>query len=399
MSGAGLHFIGAEEEALVLEVLRSRHLSRYTPFGSTAPTKTALFEAEFARRIGSGHCLGLNSCTSALIVGLRGLGIGPGDEVIVPGYTFVATIASVIHVGATPVLAEIDESLTIDPEDVRRKITPRTRAVIAVHMLGTPADLPTLRAIADEHGIALVEDVAQACGGAHSGRALGSWGSFGAFSFNVYKVLTCGDGGALVTDDPALHSRAFSLHDHGFRRSAAGGADDDDAVFGFNLRMHELAGAVALAQTRKLDAVLDRLRSQKRRLLAAVGDVEGLERRPIHDRDGECATTLVYRARSADLAGKIARSLGTRRLAESVKHNYSSMGQLLRLSGDGSNRRYGPGALPRTDDLLSRSIGIGVGVRDAFLGFAFGIEVDTSPEELERTAAHFRRVVAAGARQ
>lgn len=384
MAGVGLHFFGQEEEDAVLEVLRTRQVSRYRLPGDPTPSMTARFEAELARWSGASHCLGVNSGTSALLAGLLALGIGPGDEVIVPGYTFVATIASVVYAGATPVLAEVDESLTLDPADVATRVTERTRAIIAVHMLGAPCDMTALGDLARERGLALIEDVAQACGGRFRGRALGAWGQFGAFSLNVFKVITAGDGGALVTGDRALFERAFSIHDHGFRRFE-GGALDGDGVFGLNLRMHELTGAVALAQIRKLDRILAHLRRRKRLLVDALGAIPGLTPRSLHDTDGECCTTLVYLALDRDRAGRLAAALGTRTLAGSVKHNYASMGQLLRRAA------YRAGMLPRTDDLLARSVGLGIGVRDEFLGL--GLAVDPGAEEaaIVDLAERFRR--------
>jgi dTDP-4-amino-4,6-dideoxygalactose transaminase len=405
MAGAGLFFFGAEEEASVLEVLRSRQLSRYRAPGDPEPSMTARFESELAGWLGVENCLGLNSGTSALLTGLLALGIGPGDEVIVPGYTFVATIASVVYTGATPVLAEIDGSLTLDPADVERRITPRTRAIIAVHMLGAPCDLAALGSIARAHGLALVEDVAQACGGRYRGRALGSWGRFGAFSLNVFKVITAGDGGALATNDRGLFERAFSIHDHGFRRFE-GGAVDGNGVFGLNLRMHEMTGAVALAQVRKLDRILAHLRRRKALLVSAIGQVPGLERRAVHDADGECSTTAVYLADRPARARRMADYLGTRTLAESVKHNYASMGQLLGRAlpnarcpfacpGLSAAPDYRPGMLPRTDDLLARSIGVGVGVQDSFLGFGLAVDMDADDVVIEAAGERFRRAAEA----
>jgi len=383
MAGAGLHFFGQEEEDAVLEVLRTRQLSRYRAPGDPIPSMTARFEAELARWSGTAHCLGVNSGTSALLAGLLALGIGPGDEVIVPGYTFVATIASVVYAGATPVLAEVDESLTLDPADVAARITSRTRAVIAVHMLGAPCDMASLDDLARQHGLALIEDVAQACGGRYRGRALGGWGRFGAFSLNVFKVITAGDGGAMITDDRALFERAFSIHDHGFRRFE-GGALDGDGVFGLNLRMHELTGAVALAQVRKLDQILAHLRRRKRLLVEALGSIPRLRARTLHDADGECCTTHVYLALDRDRARRLAKGLGTRTLAESVKHNYASMGQLLRRA------EYHAGMLPRTDDLLGRSVGLGIGVRDDFLGFGLAVDLAADDAAIAELAGRFR---------
>lgn len=385
MSGAGWHFIGEEEEALVLDAIRSRSLNRYHG-SNVSPSKTEQFEIGLASRIGVKCCLATNSCTSALILGMTALGIGPGDEVLVPGYTFIATIASILHVGATPVLVEINDTLTMDPNDAVRRITSKTKAILVVHMLGTPADMSAFGALAKRYGLLLIEDVAQACGASYGGRHLGGFGCFGAFSFNAFKVITAGDGGALTTNDPKLADKAFSLHDHGFKRSE-GGAVDDNVVFGYNLRMNELAAAVVLAQLRKLDKILAHVRKQKAHFIASTGSLPGFRRRRLNDAAGECGTTLVYIADCPNRAKALAKALSSRTLAGSVKHDYRSMRQLNALAPG----LYAPGKLPRTDDILDRSIGVGIGVRDDYLGFRFGIDLMDPPERIESVAARFKK--------
>ncbi|MDR7454411.1 MAG: aminotransferase class I/II-fold pyridoxal phosphate-dependent enzyme, partial [Armatimonadota bacterium] len=177
MAGPGIELVGREEIAEVLEVLESRHLARYGPEDDPAfGAKTYRLEQEVARLSGVRHAVAVNSGTSALYVALAALGIGSGDEVIVPGFTYVASISAVVYGGALPVLAEIDETFNLDPADVEARITPRTRAIIAVHMLGNPARLDALRAIADRHRLALIEDCAQAFGASFHGRPVGSIG-------------------------------------------------------------------------------------------------------------------------------------------------------------------------------------------------------------------------------
>ena len=217
----------------------------------------------FRHSVGVRHALALNSGTSGLFLAASALGIGPGDEVIVPGFTYVATLSSVIYARARPVLAEIDETFNLDPADVETRITPRTRAIIAVHMLGNAARVEELRAMADRHGVALIEDTAQAFGASYQGRWLGGFGDAGVYSFNEFKTITCGDGGMLVTDDDDLYARAFAMHDQGhspFRKGIEVGARP---MLGLNLRMTELEGAVLLAQHRKIDQILSHLRANR----------------------------------------------------------------------------------------------------------------------------------------
>src|ERR1051325_8760136 len=179
MWSPGWHLIGDEELEEVTAVLRLRELSRYRfndPTGDAPPSRVYQFERACEALMRVKHCLAVNSCTSALLAGLSALGVGPGDEVIVPGYTFIASIAAIAYARAIPVLAEIDDSLTLDPSDVERRITSRTKAILAVHMLGAPCDMDALIHIADRHGLLIIEDVAQACGGSYRGRPLGSLG-------------------------------------------------------------------------------------------------------------------------------------------------------------------------------------------------------------------------------
>jgi dTDP-4-amino-4,6-dideoxygalactose transaminase len=403
MAGPGLEMLGSEEIAEVIEALQSRELNRYRfDDGDAAPSKVFLFERALEKLTGAHHCLGMNSCTSALLVGMWAAGIGAGVEVIVPGYTFVASIAAVAYAGATPVLAEIDESLNVDPDDVRRKITPRTRAVMAVHMMGSPCDMNELMTITEEHGLLLIEDCAQAGGGIYGECALGTFGAFGAFSLNVFKTFTAGDGGVLLTNDKELYARAFAIHDHGARPNRVGVADSN-SLLGLNFRMHELTGAVAGAQLQKLPLILKRLRRNKERLRAAIGILPRASERRLHDREGECATVLAYTFDTADLAQAVAHSLGTITLATSGKHNYANIPQLAHPQlpvggtpfGPGTTPRggYKRGMLPRTEDLLSRTVALSVGVVDSYLGTAFGITIHSTDEEIARVAETFVKVV------
>jgi dTDP-4-amino-4,6-dideoxygalactose transaminase len=216
MPGPGFYWIGEEEKREVLEVIDSGHLFRYgSDDNPKFLQKTRRFEEEFAKYSGAKHALLLNSGTSALWVALMAMGLEPGDEVIVPAYTFVASYAAIIFAGGVPVLAEIDDSLTIDPQDIERRITPRTRAIMPVHMLGNPCQMDAIMAIAQKHGLQVLEDVCQAGGGSYHGRKLGNIGKAGAFSLNVFKTITTGDGGILITDDDQIYEHAFALHDQG----------------------------------------------------------------------------------------------------------------------------------------------------------------------------------------
>jgi dTDP-4-amino-4,6-dideoxygalactose transaminase len=400
-----MELIGEEEKKEILEVLEAGYLYRY---GSTDDprfkAKVVKLEQEVARRVGVPHAVAVNSGTSALLVALIGLGVGPGDEVIVPGYTFIASISSIIYARAVPILAEVDRTLNLDPADVKRKITPRTKAIMAVHMLGNPARLDELKAIANEHNLLLIEDCAQAFGARYKGRAVGSMGNAGTYSFNVYKTITAGDGGMVVTRDESAYRRFFGLHDQGHSPLRASVEIGRRAFVGLDFRMTELTAAVLLAQLNKLGTILERLHANKNRFKRAISELPGLEFREITDVEGECATLLTVFLPSEEIARSLAKDLGTRVVAESGWHVYSNMEQILEKRTPietgcpfhcplytGPEQRYWKGMLPQTDALLARAINIGIGVRDPGLGSEFGVTVRDGFDVVDVRAEQFVR--------
>lgn len=288
--------IGDEEKRQVLEVLDNKYLFRY--YGPKEhPSKVKALEEKYAAFIGSKHCLALNSCTSALISALVAVGVGPGDEVIVPAYTFFATCAAVVAARAIPIVAEVDRSLTMDPADFERKITPRTKAVIPVHMRGMPAKIDRIVEIARRRSITVIEDVAQANGGSYRGKPLGSFGEIGCFSLQFHKIITSGEGGILVTDSDLLYTRAQAYHDVAacWRKDRFAPPEfEGEIFFGQNYRMSELSGAVALAQFGKLDRILSLMRRNKRLIKERITGLPGLEFREVTDEAGDTAICLVF---------------------------------------------------------------------------------------------------------
>ena len=202
--------IGEPEIEAVTSVLRSKMVFRFLDHQNSWCTR---LENHFKALTGREYALAVGGGTAALVSGFVGAGIGEGDEVIIPGYTYIATAAAVLVCGAVPVICEIDETLTMDPADVERKITPRTKAIVPVHMRGLPCDMDRLTQVAQKQGLLLIEDVAQACGGSYKGRPLGSFGEAGCFSLQQYKVITAGEGGIVVTDSPEIFQRAALRHD------------------------------------------------------------------------------------------------------------------------------------------------------------------------------------------
>ncbi len=406
MPGPGMELIGEEEKEALLEVIESGYLFRYGSLEDPAfKAKVYQLEQAVAQRMGVGYAVAVNSGTSALHVALSGLGIGPGDEVIVPGYTFIASMSSVIYARAIPILAEVDRTLNLDPADVRRKITPRTKAILAVHMLGNPARLDELKAIADEHKILLIEDCAQAFGASYKGRMVGSIGKAGIYSFNIFKTITAGDGGMAVTSDEAAYQRFFGVHDQGHSPNRQGVEVGKRPFVGCDYRMTELTAAVLLAQLRKLDSLKTTLHANKRRFKAALAGLPGLEFREITDPEGECATLLTVFLPTEETARTIAKALKTKVVADSGWHVYNNMEQILEKRTvtaegcpytcqfyKGGEVKYWRGMLPQTDALLARAINISIGVTDGGLGSGFGVSIRDSADVIDARAAQFLKV-------
>lgn len=393
MPGPGSYLIGEEERRHVAEVMETGYLSRY---GSESDPrfkhKVVTLERLFAERSSVKHALAVNGGTGALMASLVALGVGPGVEVLVPGYTFVASISAVLAVGGVPVLAEIDESLTMDPRDLEAKITPRTKVIMPVHMLGNPSDMDAIMEIARKHKLLVLEDCCQALGATYKGKAIGTYGDIGAFSLNINKTITSGDGGIVITNNTALYERAFGYHDQGHKPLRMGLEIGKRSILGINLRMNELSGAFALGQLEKLDRILAMLKDRKGtfKQVLAEAKIPGMRFRTLNDA-GECATLLVVIFDDAKAAARVAKELGSKTVAESGWHVYTHMEQILAVTDEKGKPRYRKGMLPKTDDVLGRSIALSVGVVDPGLGAGFGINVLSSDEELHAAAAKFVR--------
>ncbi len=405
MPGPGAYLIGEEEKKEVLDVLESGYLVRYgKEDDSDYKRKVYLFEKELSRFIGVKYCVATNSGTSALISSIAALGIGPGDEIIVPGYTFISCISSIISARAIPILTEIDESLTIDPEDIERKITEKTKAIMPVHMLGNPCNMDSIMKLAKDHGLYVIEDFCQANGGSYKGKKLGSIGDIGAVSLNWFKTITVGDGGALVTDDPDLYKKAFGFHDQGHKPLRVGLEIGKRSIIGQNLRMNEVTGAIALAQTRKLEKIITTLQKKKKKLKDMISGLPGIGFRKIND-TGECATLLTLLFDDAKIADRFAEKIGTKTLIHSGWHVYNNMESILNkrvlttfccpfdCKEYGKTVEYKPHMLPQTDEILSRAVNISIGVVDPGIGASFGINILSTDDEINQVANRIREVI------
>lgn len=394
MPGPGSYWIGEEEKKEVLEVLESGYLSRYGDLDDeNFKRKVYTLEKEFAKYCGVSHALVTSSGTSSIVISLLALGLKPGDEIIVPAYTFVATYSACVFAGMVPVLTEIDESLNIDPEDIERRITAKTKAIMPVHMLGNPCNMDAIMNIARQHGLFVLEDACQAAGGVYKGHKLGSIGGIGAFSLNIYKTITAGDGGVITTNETELYERAFGLHDQGHSPNRAGIEVGKRSILGLNYRVNELVGAVALAQLRKIDKITSTLREKKNKFKQMISDIRGFKFRTLNDPEGECGTLCTVIFNSAENAAKVSKALETTTVDHSGWHVYANMEHVNRHLKE-IGQPYGKGAYPRTDDILSRAINLSVGVVDAGLGAAFGININSTDEEIKAAGDRFREACA-----
>jgi dTDP-4-amino-4,6-dideoxygalactose transaminase len=315
--------IGEEEKKQVLEVLDNKYLFRY--YGpANAPSKVKQLEEEFKEKIGAKYALATSNCTGALISALVACGIAPGDEVIVTGYTFFASCAAIVGANAIPVIAEVDDTLTIDPDDIEKKITPATTALILVHMRGVPCDMDRIMPIAKKYNLKVIEDVAQACDGSYKGKMLGTFGDVGCFSFQYHKVITAGEGGMLVTNDERIYDRCMSYHDTAacWRPDRFAEQRYEGELFcGSNFRMGELAGAVMLAQLKKLDSLVARMRKNQKRIADQIKNTKGITLRRRNDPDGDIAICLMFFLDSKDKVQSFTEALQAEGVAASGVFN------------------------------------------------------------------------------
>ena len=301
---AGFELIGEEERKEVMEVMETGILMRYNfDKERKGVFKVRQFEQEFAAYCGAAYALGVTSGSTALKVAMAAMDICPGDEVIVPAFTFMATYEAVLEVGAIPVMADIDETLNIDPVSIEKQITPRTKAIIPVHMCGSAAHIDKIMALASAHGLKVLEDTCQSSGGTFKGKKLGTFGDMGTFSFDFYKTITTGEGGMIVTNDKNLADRAEWYHDHGHDHNPnVSRAMEGRSILGFNFRMNELQGALGLAQLRKLDYIIAEQKKSKQLIKSWLAAVPGVKFREMPDPEGDSATFLAFNLPDQDKA-------------------------------------------------------------------------------------------------
>lgn len=306
----GFEIFGAEERKQVNQVLETGILMRYGFDGlRNGHWKAKEFEQAFAKRMGADYCQLVSSGTAALTVALASAGIGAGDEVIMPTFTFVASFESILALGAVPILVDIDETLTLDPSAVEAVVTPRTKCVMPVHMCGSMADLNALKDICKKHGLILIEDACQALGGTYFGKPLGSIGDLGCFSFDFVKTITCGEGGGIITNNEQYAIHADHYQDHGHDHIGNDRGAESHPFMGYNFRISELHAAVGLAQLEKLNGILKIQNENYSILRQAIEGIEGITFRKVPEGGEENYSFLNFFLPSEEMAQKAHRAL------------------------------------------------------------------------------------------
>ncbi|KXO00033.1 glutamine--scyllo-inositol aminotransferase [Aequorivita aquimaris] len=306
----GFEIFGAEERKQVNEVLETGVLMRYGFDGMrNNHWKAKEFETAFAKRMGTEYSQLVSSGTAALTVALASAGIGAGDEVIMPTFTFVASFESILALGAVPILVDIDDTLTLDPKAVEAAITSKTKCVMPVHMCGSMADLDALKAICEKYNLILLEDACQAPGGTYKGKPLGSYGHLGCFSFDYVKTITCGEGGAIITNNAEFAKHADHYQDHGHDHVGKDRGAESHPFMGYNYRISELNAAVGLAQLGKLDGILRTQKENYTILREALETVDGVTFRTVPEGGEENYSFLNFFLPTEELAKKAHKAL------------------------------------------------------------------------------------------
>jgi len=376
----GAHYMDELESAAAARVCASKTLFRY--YGLDLQNEVAQLEQEFSAYLGVRYALAVSSGTGALQVSLGALGVGPGDEVLVPGYFWVSTVGAVVRAGAIPVLVDCDRTFDMDPQDAALKITPRTKAILIVHMGGVIGRVTEIVELARQHGLKVVEDCAQAAGASQQGVKAGAFGDMAIFSFQMNKHMTSGEGGMVTTNDEHLYRRAFAIHDLGYPRNDAGRLVMDDPslqLWGIGCRMSELTGAVARVQLKKLDRITGAMRSAKLKIKRALVDV--LTFREVPDPDGDAGSFLMTVFPSHEQSLKFTAALRAEGVAADKGgmypihmedwglHIYYNVASLVNKRGlsavspwqmaenrDSADISYAKGTCPHLDDLISRTV-------------------------------------------
>ena len=361
-----MYLAGEEEIEAIARVIRSGKLFRYRD-----ESECERFEKRYAGHLGVGEFALGASGTYGLAAGLVGLGIGPGDEVLVPAHTYIATATAVLAVGAIPVIVDIDETITISPDAIRDAIGPRTRAIIPVHMWGAACNMDAIMDIAEDRGLLVLEDVCQGIGGAYEGRKLGSIGHAGAFSFNFFKNMSGGEGGGIATSDPKVAERARCYIDpcHFYWQ---GRSDETKPFAGVGARASELLGAMLNVQLDRLDGMIRAMRAEKKKILAGTRHLDnlGLRASPMNSADLDGATQVMYLLPTEQAAQAFVTAMPAVIAGKTGRHTFTQWDQVLMHEGahhpvlnpyklpenKGLRMNYADGMCKGSLDILNRTV-------------------------------------------
>lgn len=367
----GYELFGAQERKEVNDVLETGILMRYGFDGArNGIFKAKELEQEICSTFGAGHAQLLSSGTAALTTAMAALGIGAGDEVIMPTFTFVASFEAVLSVGAIPVPVDIDETLTLDPKAVAQAITPRTKAIMPVHMCGSMAQMDEIKAICETHHLLLLEDACQAIGASYKGKYVGTIGDAGTFSFDFVKIITCAEGGAVITNKKEVYAKCDQYSDHGHDHMGKDRGADLHPYLGYNFRISELHAAVGLAQLRRLDEFLTLQRRNHRIVYNTLKNLEGLTFRVIPDPAGDTGSFLSFFLPTEEMAREAIAELAAAGIGGNFywyDNNWHYIRKWQHLqSGSWMNRfydeqkkqvlHYANQAFPASDAIMSRCI-------------------------------------------
>jgi len=363
------------EKRELLDVLESRSPFRWWGFAGGRPPKVLDFEKQYAAHLGVKYALGVTSGTTALFTAMAALEVGPGDEVILPAWTWYACYDAIVLAGALPVFAEIDESFNIDPHDIEHRITPRTKVIMPVHLQGCPCDMDPILEIARKHKLRVLEDCAQCVGGRYKGKYVGSIGDMGIYSFQFNKTITSGEGGAVVSSDPKLFERAFRFHDVGVLRSPYSEALGGGLLGGFaacNFRMSEFTGAVLRGQLQKLETICQGLRRNSQKVRQSISDLPGLKLRKSPDLAGDLGVAVFLDLGTGQRRERFLRAMDAEGVPASPPGGSAILPIDARIenkatvhpawpsfqSPQGQAIRYGRECCPRTIEILGRAAGV-----------------------------------------
>lgn len=378
----GVHHFDEREAEAVMRVLHARSPFRY--YGLDPQSEAEQFEAEFREYTGARYALAVGSGTGALHVALAALGVGPGQEILIPAFLWVSIAAAIVNLGAIPLLSDIDDTFCMDPSDLERRITRHTRGIVLAHMSGAAAAVKEISDIAKRHGLFLVEDCAQCAGGTVNGQSVGTFGNAAIFSFQMNKNMTSGEGGCVITDDERLFERMFASHDLGYMRDASGRLvmdDPDLLLWGRGYRMDEIRAAILRVQLAKLPRIIGAMQRSKQRIRAGIKGMPEVQLRRLIDPLGDTSCFLLTTFRdgtTAEAARDALRAEGIVTHPQGIAnillkdfglHPYYNIASLVRRTSvdrggfpwshpanNGLGGSFERGTCPAADDLFERTL-------------------------------------------